>query len=331
MTGQTGSTPTFSARADAAAVLLKERMKLPGRQVAVGPDGKPPPPPPPEGSYLRMEMERQQAVAAQSGRELQAERTLQVQKPPPSSDEASEGQGSDGEMSGNATRRFSELTGQLRERERALSELQQRDTQREREAASLRAELDALRQEQKRLADERQQLIDQNLDSLDPETRAIVLNRAEMQRMLAEQRRELTAEFRAQFDQLHRRNEEDDYAVLASKFELFDLGVHRPQIEAFRLKNPNSTVEQAYKAVAEPEALVLRAPAHAPSVPPVLAPGPGPTAEHLVPRPAPNRDEAMRADARKAREMMTSADPRDHRDGIRLFEKNIRERLAGRV
>lgn len=278
-----------------------------------------------------MEMERSQAVAAQSGRELQAERTLQMQEPPPSVGEASEGQGSESELSGNAMRRFSELSGQLRERERVVSELQQRDAEREREAANLRSEVESLRQEQQRLAAERQQLIDQNLDSLDPETRAIVLNRAEMQRMLAEQRRELTAEFRAQFDQLHRRNAEDDYLALSSKFELFDIGVHKPLIETFRRQNPNASVEQAYKAIAEPEALVLRAPAHAPSVPLVLAPGPGPTAEHLVPRPAPNRDDAMRADARKAREMMASADPRDHRDGIRLFEKNIRERLSARI
>lgn len=333
MTGQTGSNPDFNARADAAALAVKDALRQQGRnvqdrQVAVGPDGKPPPPPPPKGSYLRMEMERRAAEGAPNGQ--QSQRTPPAQERQAQAEEAHEGHEVDEQLSVNATRRFAELTGQLREREKALIELSEREQSRDRELANVRAEMAALKAEHERLQTEHRQILEQSLEGLDPETRATVLMESRMQRMLEEQDRRSAARLEEKFKDLDQRAERDDYLHLASKFELFDLGVHKPQIERFRRKNPNATIEEAYKAIAEPEALVVRNTALAASVPPVLAPGPGPTAEHFVPRPKPDEEQQMRSDAKRVRELMASNDPRDHRDGVRLAEKNIRDRLANR-
>lgn len=237
-------------------------------------------------------------------------------------------EGQEEQLSVNATRRFSELTGQLRERERALGELSRRTEAQERDLAGARSEMQMLQQRYEALIADNKRIIDHSLEGLDPETRATVLMKAEIQELLENQKRELLAQFEQRLTPLRARTEEDDYARLL-KFRNFDLQVHKPLIEMYRARNPNSSIEQAYKAVAEPHELALAPSPIAPTVPPVLAPGPGPTAEALVPRPRQDPNAKMVDDAKKVRELRASSDPADHREGIRLAERNIKERLFG--
>lgn len=329
----TGSQETFNARADSAASALKGTMNLPSKTVAVGPDGQPAKPLPPMGSYLRSQIEQRQQLA-------QDEQAARSSSPPqnihPSNGEAVNGttetaehEAQEGELSPNAMRRFSELTGQLRERERALGEAVQRTRAQDEEIARVRSEIDAIRQANERLQQEHRKILDQTLDGLDPETRATVLMESKIAELLAEQERRIASRFETQLKSLRERTEEDDYAKLR-KYRNFDIQVHKPLIEMFRTQNPACSVEQAYKAVAEPGELTIQGSPIAPSVPPVLEPGKGPTAEHMVPRPKQDPNQKMVEDARRVKELMSSSNPADHKEGIRLAERNIKERLSGR-
>src|SRR6185436_483776 len=184
----TGSQETFNARADSAASALKGTMNLPSKTVAVGPDGQPAKPLPPMGSYLRTQIEQRQQLA-------QDEQAARSSSPPQTTHtsngeavngtaETAEHEAQEGELSPNAMRRFSELTGQLRERERALGEAVQRTRAQDEEIARVRSEIDAIRQANERLQSEHRKILDQTLDGLDPETRATVLMESKIAELL---------------------------------------------------------------------------------------------------------------------------------------------------
>lgn len=332
MTGQTGSQETFTARADAAATALKGQMNLPPKPVAVGPDGQPPRPLPPKGSYARQAIEQQQAALREQASYASSQAPAPLNGNGQAAHEATETAAEEAQeeaLSVNATRRFAELTGQLRERERALGELSNRSRSQDDELAKLRTDLEQMRQANEKLMSDHRRLLESSLDGLDPETRATVLMESKIQDLLQEQERRLLTQFDTQLQRLRVRTEEDDYQKLGGKYRNFDIQVHKPLIEMFRTQNPASSIEQAYKAVAEPNELVLNGSSLAPNVPPVLAPGPGPTAEALVPRPRPDPNTKMVEDARRIKELMSSNDPKDHREGRRLAEKNIRDRYFG--
>lgn len=224
-------------------------------------------------------------------------------------------------LSENARRRFAELSNRLREREHDLErEREERDRQGS-ELRTLKEQLDALR-------GEHEQFISQSLEGLDPETRATVLMDARIRKLLSEQEQRLEAKFTPKIQGLQKRSVEADMLSLAQKYPGFDIVLHGPLVEMFRAKNPACSVEQAFLATSEPEERQPRSMrAH---VPPVVEPGSGPNAVRNVPQPERDPDERLVQDRDKAAELMRSRDPKDHRDGMRMFEKNIRERYAGR-
>ena len=327
MTQQTGS--QFAAKADAAAGALKRQMNLPEKKVQVGPDGEPVRPLPPEGSYLRMQIDAERAEQARLAALSTQQQTSVTNGQAPAATNGQAFDSHEDEMSVNATRRFAELTGQLREREQHLRDAAQRTASQEVEIARIRSEMEAMRRDLEEAYAERQRVLDQSLEGLDPETRATVLMESKLKRLLEEHERKVSARFEAQLESLRERSVLDDYERLSQKYLRYDSTLHRPIIEMYRGKNPNSSIEQAFKAVAEPSELVLREEAIASSIPPVLGPGPGPTAEHMVPKPRPDPVQSMVADAQKAKAMLRSADPDERKDGMRLLEKNLKDRLFG--
>ena len=119
---------------------------------------------------------------------------------------------------------------------------------------------------------------------------------------------------------------------LSGKYPAFDVQIHGPLIEMFRGKNQHASVEQAFKAIAEPEELVVRSAVPASAVPPIVAPGVGtPATSRYVTEPQSDPEQEMREEAAQIRKLMESADPADHRTGQRLVEKNLADRLGSKL
>lgn len=329
----------FNEASDSAALKLKGDLSrqlgkdLPSKQVLVDSDGRPPKPLPPEGSYMRQQIEAQR-------------RQLQSQQPQPigdqplagTSDQAIDGsqapplttpgatpQEPPSQTSPKAEQRIQELTQKLRAQEQGM----QAATEAARQAAESKAEL-----EQRLVAfeQERNQLLQANLENLDPETRMQVLQDARMRETLDGFKKQLLDEIMPHVQGLQQSNIQHEMMELSEQYPAFDIQIHGPLIDMFRGKNQHCSIEQAWKAVAEPGELVTREAASlAPAVPPVVPPGAGGVQPRYMPQPEPDQEESMIADARAAAELMKSDNPRDHRDGLRKFSENIAERLGPKL
>jgi len=101
-------------------------------------------------------------------------------------------------------------------------------------------------------------------------------------------------------------------------------------IEMFRGKNQHASVEQAFKAVAEPEELVIRDAVPATAVPPVVAPRASMASPQTryIPEPQSNPEQEMQEEAAQIGKLMRSMDAADHKTGARLIEKNLADRLG---
>jgi hypothetical protein len=299
----------FNTRADQAAEALKKSMDLEPQKVVVGPDGRPPPAPPPEGSYLAMQLEQQRAAAAERQTVLGDQPVAGTvddltdgsvaQPAPPEAQQIVEPAP---ETTPNVQKRFSELTRRLRESETARQEAEQKA----RDTAQTNAELASRMQA---IEEQHNKMLQENLDALDPEMRMQVLQDARMQELFAGLKKEL-------FDSIMP--------------HVQGLELHGPLIDMFRGKNPNCSVEQAYRAIAVDEELVTRTQhQRGAPIPPTVAPG-GPVnaAPRYVPQPEPDPEQEMIEDAQRIKQLRASADPREQKEGLRLAEKNIHDRLS---
>jgi hypothetical protein len=116
---------------------------------------------------------------------------------------------------------------------------------------------------------------------------------------------------------------------LANKYPRFDVVVHGPQIEMFRGKHPEVPIEQAFKAIAEPEELVVRGAVSQTAVPPTLAPGGrDPANTRYVAAPQSNPEQEMREESIAWKQLIADADPAKQKTGYRLLEKNMSDRLG---
>ena len=176
-----------------------------------------------------------------------------------------------------------------------------------------------------------QQMLQANLENLDPETRAVVMQDARMHEYFDKFRAQLLSEIQPQLSGLQENRIHNDLMTLADKYPSFDVQVHGPSIDKFRGKNPHTSIEQAFKAIAEPEELVTRNVAAAVAVPPVVPPGSGGVQPRYMPEPQSNPEAEMIQDAAAARELMLSNDPRDHKKGLAAFDANIAARLANHL
>jgi len=321
----------FNARADNAALNLRQSLLNQGRQipdrasVEVGPDGKPPAPPPPEGSYISMalnqqrphpDQERQQVTMPADERPLRAEEVVQAQEPPPSPPPQDT---PEQEPSGNANRRIKELVDELRAKDQQLQQVIAQSKSQDDSVAELRAKLDAI-------TNQHEQLLRQNLDHLDPETRMQVIQDARVQELVTNMERRILGQLQPHLQRFERHTVRSEMERLSDKYPAFDVNVHGPLIDMFRGKNPACTVEQAFRAIAEPEELSL-ATAGASVVPPIVPPGSGRGAQQrFAPEPESRRDPDSEL-AEEAASLREAA--REGKATTRDWHEHLKRRLGG--
>jgi hypothetical protein len=345
-TGQQGQEPQsqFNQRSDDAALALKgilsneQGINIPERKVEVGPDGQPPKPPPPEGSYARQAYDQARAGQQMQAQQMQAAQDLQGQQAPvadpqqvdgaqahPLSPPAPPPQGPEtDDLSSNAQQRFAKLTQDLREKDRQLQEVLAASQTNQSSLAETQAALQALQQQHN-------EMVNANLENLDPETRALVMQDARTQEHLAAFKQQIMSEIAPAISDLRKDRTQNDYMKLAGKYPgVFDIDVHAPLIQAFRERNRHASVEQAFKAVVEVQDLMPRGAGAATAAPPIVAPRASmqsPTSRY-VPAPESNPEQEMQEEAAQIGKLMRSGDPADHKAGQRLVEKNLLDRLG---
>lgn len=342
----------FNQRADNAALRLKQIVskeigrELPSVPVQVGPDGKPPPPPPPQGSYAAMALEQQQAAAAAHAQQqplvqaqpapLNQQQILGAQ-PLVGATQAIDGSvapplttpqqqpENQGDQSQNVQQRFSEMSSQLRTMEQQLQQGQAELRARDASISELTGHLETAQKAQ-------QEILQANLDELDPDTRARVLADSRMQEMFAGMEDRLTAKFLPHIETLEQDASKQRMMELAKKYPAFDIQIHGPLIEMYRGKNPHSSVQQAFKAIAQDGELVTHDAAPLTVAPPIVSPngvgGPNQAQPRYMPQPTADPENEMRDDARRAAELMRSNNHKDRQEGMRLYDKNISDRLG---
>ncbi len=329
----------FNQRADNAALALKGDIstqigrELPSRQVEVGPDGRPPKPPPPEGSYARQAYDQQRVAAAAQQAVVLGDQPIAgapehaadgsqapplIPPGPPPQEQAGQ------PVSEKAEVRIHELTQKLRAQDQEL----QTALAQAGEASTTKADLE---KRLKGMEEQHSQMLQSNLENLDPETRLQVMQDARMREYFDEFKQEMLATIMPKVEGLQNQSAQNDMMRLSEKYPAFDLQVHGPSIDMFRGKNPATSIEQAFKAIAEPEELVTRQVAAAAAVPPVVPPGGGGVTPRYMPEPQSNPEKELIEESAKARDLMTSQNPRDHKMGLRMFDANIAARLAHRL
>jgi len=320
----------FNQRADNAAMALKGDISrrfgkdLPSTQVAVGPDGKPPAPLPPEGSYARESIE-QQSAQAQIGDQPPVgtqEQMLDGSVAPPMTPapEQQEPQG-EPDISQNAQNRISDLSAQLRtqgqELQQALSDAQT--------AGAGRTELE---EKVTQLQRDHETLLQSNLDNLDPETRMQVMQDARMREYLTGFKKDMIDEIMPHIQGLQKQSANQEMMALGDVFPSFDIQIHGTLIEMYRGKNPASTIEQAFKAIATPDELVTRQTAAGYPVPPIVQPGQAITQARYMPEPKSDPEAELREEARQLHELARSDDPSTRRELGRRQHQHLMARLG---
>lgn len=327
----------FKQRADNAALQLKGQLskelgrELPSKQVLVDSDGRPPKPLPPEGSYMRQQIEQQRAQqqhAQTLGDQPLAgtvEQAIDGSQAPPLTPPGTDPQELAAPISDNANRRIQELTQKLRAQDQELQTALAEGKRSSESQTQLEQRIAAMEQE-------KQEILQANLDQMDPETRMKVLNDARMIEMFDGFKKQMMDSIMPHVEGLQQSNVQQQMLGLADVYPAFDLQVHGPLIDMFRGKNQHCTVEQAWKAVAEPEELVTRETARlAPAVPPVVPPGGGGAQPRYMPEPQTNPEQEMIEESQSARDLMRSDNPNDHKKGLRAFDRNIASRLAHKL
>jgi exonuclease VII small subunit len=342
MTKPGDQTPShFDARADKAAQALRQSVnrqisRIPGREpiaesapVEVDANGKPPAPLPPQGSYARQALELAQRNAAagqlpapgqppQRAEDMPDPAAPPLNPPPPPAAEP---------PSPRAEARIQELVTQLREKDRELQTALAMGKQATETASQFQARLTQLEQQH-------QQMLQQNLDSLDPETRASVLADARLSQRLDEFKRDLLGQIAPRLQRLDQSDAQRELHALASKYPGYNHQLHAPLIAQFRESNPRCSIEQAFRAVAEPEELVPRQGARATAVPPFVPPGNGDLgAARYAPQvqrssQAAQEDELVE-ESRRIKELRASTDPAKQKEGMRLLDAHLKRRLGG--
>ena len=324
----------FNERSDRAAQALKQSLIGQGAtieptvQVEVGPDGQRQPDLPPEGSYARNMLEREQA-AEQLEQQHQAreqaqqipDQTAPLQQPPQPEQPAEQ------ELSANAQRRITELTQMLREKDQEL--VQARDV-----TKSSGESTQALQKKVQEIEEAYNALVTRNLDALDPDERASVLAEAKAREMVGSLRNELMGQLGPELQVIRQQRAEAELRSVASSYPRFDPAKYGPAIVSFRQQNPNCTIEQAFRAVAEPQDLVTQAPSTASAVPPVVPPNAGGMPRYL-PESHQQRgqqqqrtpEDEIREELEMASRLRSSDDPAEQLRGLKMIEQNIARRL----
>jgi hypothetical protein len=336
--GEQKTPSDFDARADNAARSLRGNLQRQGRQVSdsspvlVDEDGKPPAPLPPQGSYARQALELQQREAQrQIGDQPVAGTAEQAMDGSPAPrlepDSQPKQTPASDTMSPRAEQRIQELVGQLRQRERELQEAIETG-KKATETAS---------QFQKRLTDiemQHAQMLQANLDNLDPETRLQVMQDARMAQRLDEFEARILGKIQPQLRQIESTAARTEMQALSDTYPAFDLQIHGHLIDMFRAKNPHCSIEQAFRAIADPDELVTRQTARAQAVPPIVPPGNGElAAARFAPgtgreKPQENPKDELVEESRRIADLRRSTDPSKQKEGLKLLDEHLARRLS---
>lgn len=344
MTGQPASQSGFNARADRAAQALRKNLKqrfpeadIPeSRTVEVDANGRPPAPLPPEGSYARQAIEQQRRQAVQRPdpqAALEGDDDIQMQRQDPqatlTSDqgiqpaEAQTQSSEQQQLSPNAQRRISQLTEDLRRKDQELQQLLA-DGKKNKESMS------ELEQKMNALLQQHQSLLQTNLDNMDPDTRTQILMDGRLQEAIAQSEQRVLQQLLPRFEKLDRQSADAEMRRLSTIYPGFSVDVHGPLIEQFRRGNPRCTVEQAFRAVAEPEELQLAPQVRASAVPPVVQPGNGRLArQHNVQQSNPEQE--LIEESQQLKKLMRSTDPDDKRIRDRFVHEHLAKRLGHKL
>lgn len=228
----------------------------------------------------------------------------------------------DQQLTPNAQERFGRLTQTLRQKDQELQATIARQRQADQAAAEAVARAEAAEQRY-------QQLVQQNLDHLDPESRAAVLQEARLQEAVGQMEGRLMGRLAPVLDRVQTRFAQADRVALSQKYEHYSPQVHDPLIDIFREQNPNCSLEQAFRAIAEPEELQVRK-GRAPTPPPIANPAPGNGAPRYVP-PASQQTSAeqeIEEDRKRAYDLARSTKPQDRRYVGAAFDKLIRSKYG---
>lgn len=182
------------------------------------------------------------------------------------------------------------------------------------------------------LEQQHQQVLQQNLESLDPETRAQVMADARLAQRLDEFKRDLLGQIAPRLQRLDANAAQSELHALSQKYPGFDYQTHAPLIAQFRESNPRCSIEQAFRAIAEPEELVTRQAARATAVPPFVPPGNGEMGiarfapmKQVTPKP----EDELVEESRRIAELRRSTDPAKQKEGMQLLDQHLRRRLGG--
>lgn len=192
--------------------------------------------------------------------------------------------------------------------------------------------LEEERQRAQELQAQYEQMVQANLDHLDPEQRMAVMQEARIKQALDGLEQRILSQVGPQLRELKEESKHKEMMRLGDTYVNFDLQTHAPLIEMFRGKNPNCTIDQAYRAIATGDELVTRASAVAHAVPPVVPPSYGQATPRYMPEPSgqTNMAEEVEQELQEIRRLRSSMDPADQRAGIRLVEKNLARRFDAR-
>jgi len=349
MTKQGEQTPSnFNARADNAARALRGNLRRAGAEmpetapVEVGEDGKPPAPQPPEGSYMRQAIE-----LSKRQQQLPQDQPIGDQPPAGTPEQALDGspapklpppnpppQGQNGEaISPRAEQRIQQLVEQLRQKDVELQAALDVGKKSSETLTQFEQRLTALQQQH-------DQMVQANLDHLDPETRMQVMQDARMSQKLDEWgsqfRSELMRTFGKPLNDLQTQAARNQMQDLADKYPAFDYVIHGPLIDHFRGKNPHCSIEQAFRAVCEPEELVTReTAARAPAAPIIVPPGSGElAAARYAPgtgqqaQPRQQAQDELVEESRRLQKLLASDDPNERQQGMQQQLGHLARRLG---
>jgi hypothetical protein len=326
----------FNARSDQAALNLKAAMKdartgaqIQPRPVPVDSDGQPARPLPPAGSYARMaiEQQRREAAANRPGLQdpVQANAEMQVQPQQAPTVVQSEQPSEVDQLSPNAQRRFSEFSTLLRSKDQELQQIKAQAQQLQ----------ESSKQTQQKLAEMEQRyntLIQQNLESLDPESRQQVLSDVRLTEALQAMETRLMARVSPVLQTMQDRSTQEDLHRISQKYDGFSYEVHVPLIQMFREKNPHCSVEQAFRAIAEPEELQGGRQDRAAAIPPIATPQNGNAAPRYVPvEPKQTPEQELEMDRQRAFQLARSDKPEDKKIAGRAMDELLRKKLGNRL
>lgn len=183
------------------------------------------------------------------------------------------------------------------------------------------------------LEQQHQQMLQANLDNLDPDTRAQVLMDARLSQQLGEMEQRILGRIAPELQHLKSTAAQQEMHALSQKYPGFNYQLHATLIDQFRARNPHCSIEQAFRAIAEPEELGMRPTTRAAAVPPIVPPGNGDlgAARYAPPsqRHPPTQEDELVEESRRIKKLRASTDPAEQKEGLRLLDQHLKRRLGG--